>query len=548
MKKKLLLILSIVFVQTSLWAQGYFSGDLELRNDYYVRDTSIRASGVPQYDKLKSSLDSWLSSNYRNEKWGLDVGLRLDFFINSRLHDPNTAFTKVKLGNLFIRKRIGKLTVQGGHFYDQFGSGLAFRAYEDRFLGIDNSIFGVHLKYDLTPNIQLKGFAGLPNDRLSKTVIGTNGTFIKGLNAEGNFALGKEKQVSLIPGISVVNRTLSENQMTAIVQNINSQTDFSKRFLPVHNVFVFTANNTLNYKRWSWFIEGGYKTKEAILNEKSELEGKAGNVVFTSLTYSTKGLGITGQFKRTENFQFRESPLSESSIIKGGLNFIPPINKQNSARLAARYSPASQELGEVAYSLDLIKKISKKLSLEVSYSEIHSLDVSFKHWAKTLYFRELNALLHWKANRKLKGEAGLQFVQYNSIFYEEGYADANKNLVYTPYFELIYKLDRKKSLRFEAQYQYCPNDFGQWAFLLAEFSIAPHFTIAISDQWNIAKGLNSSSKKNEHYYSIFGSYTHKTTRFFASYVRQVEGIVCTGGVCRLEPAFNGVKVGVNTSF
>ena len=98
------------------------------------------------------------------------------------------------------------------------------------------------------------------------------------------------------------------------------------------------------------------------------------------------------------------------------------------------------------------------------------------------------------------------------------------------------------------QYQNTEKDFGHWAFALLEFSMAPNFTISVSDQWNISKGPNKSSKDNEHYYSVFTSYTQKTTRFFASYVKQVEGIVCTGGVCRLEPSFNGVKIGMNTSF
>lgn len=536
----------LAFMSYNAYSQGYFSGDLELRNDFYVRDTSINATGA-QYDNLKSSMDSWMSSNYRNEKWGLEVGLRMDFFINSRLHAPNDdPFTKVKLGNFYIKKKIEKLTVTGGHFYDQFGSGIAFRSYENRFLGIDNSIFGIHAKYDLTKNIAIKAFGGLRNDRLSDNVIGTTGAFIKGFNAEGSFKIGEDLTIN--PGVSVVNRTISEEDMKDIVENINNKPNFEDRFLPVHNAYVFSANNNLSYKKISWYVEGAYKTKEAIVDLDGELIDRAGNIVFTSLTYSTKGFGITGQFKRTENFQFRDSPLSESSIIKGALNFLPPINKQHSVRLASRYTPASQEIGETSFSLDFTKKISKKLGFQFTASEIHTLDVSFEQWARTLLFRELTAELDFKISKKLKGDAGFQFVQYDTEFYEFHEGTANEVLVYTPYVELVYKIDRKKSLRAELQYQNTVKDFGHWAFALVEFSMAPNFTISVSDQWNIAKGPNDASKDNEHYYSVFTSYTHKVSRFFASYVRQVEGIVCTGGVCRVEPSFNGVKVGMNTSF
>ena len=545
--KKNSIITLFLLVGFSAFSQGYFSGDLELRNDFYVRDTTIGAANTAQYDNLKSSMDSWLSSNYRNDKWGLEVGLRMDFFINSRLHEPTGAFTKVKVGNFFVKKRINKLTITGGHFYDQFGSGIAFRAYEDRFLGIDNSLFGIHAKYELTKNIDLKAFGGLRNDRLSDKIIGTSGAFIKGLNTEGNFSFGED--FSLLPGISIVNRTMSQDDMSKVVNNINAYANFDDRFIPVYNTYIFSAYNTLNYKKVSWYVEGAYKTKEAIkIAVGVPYKNKAGNILYSSLTYSTKGFGITGSFKRTDHFQFRDSPENNSSLLKGALNFIPPINKQNSVRLPARYAPASQEISEVAFSLDITKKINKKIAFHFTASEIHDLDISFRYWDKTKLFRELNADIDWKATKKIKGEVGFQFIQYNKDFYEGPAAYTNNAMVYTPYFELTYKFDRKKSLRTELQYQHTAQDFGHWAFALVEFSMAPNFTISVSDQWNIAKGPNKSSKDNEHYYSIFTSYTKNTTRFFASYVRQVEGIVCTGGVCRLEPSFNGVKVGLNTSF
>jgi len=547
MMKKITLLLIVATISLSSFSQGYFSGELELRTDFYVRDTSINAAGTAQYDNLKSSLDSWFVSKYRNEKWGLEVGLRMDFFINSRLHVPLGSFTKVKLGNFYVKKKINKLTVTGGHFYDQFGGGIAFRAYEDRFLGIDNSIFGLHAKYELTDNITLKAFGGLRNDRLSNNIIGTSEAFVKGINAEGSFKLGKKLNIQ--PGLSVVNRTMSLVDMKKLVNRINGYADFGDRFKPVYNTYVFGGYNTLNYKKISWYIEGAYKTKEAInVAVGKPYVNKAGNILYTSLSYSTKGFGITGQFKRTENFQFRDAPDNNSTILKGALNFIPPTNRQNSVRLPARYAPASQEIAETAFSLDVTKKLSKKVAFHFTFSEIHDLDVSFKYFAKTLLFRELNADVDVKFSRKFKGEFGFQFIQYNKDFYEGPAGYSSDARAYTPYVEFIYKIDRKKSLRAELQYQHTAQDFGQWAFALLEFSMAPNFTIALSDQWNISKGPNKSSKDNEHYYSVFASYTQKTTRFFASYVRQVEGIVCTGGVCRLEPSFNGVKVGLNTTF
>ena len=107
------------------------------------------------------------------------------------------------------------------------------------------------------------------------------------------------------------------------------------------------------------------------------------------------------------------------------------------------------------------------------------------------------------------------------------------------------------SYRIELQYQYVPNDFGQWAYGLFEFNIAPSFSFAVSDMWNFKPNTNNVDaiyQTQHHFYSVFAAYTHGANRFSLSYVKQVGGIVCTGGVCRYEPAFSGVKFAITSTF
>ncbi|WGU71571.1 DUF6029 family protein [Capnocytophaga canimorsus] len=47
-----------------------------------------------------------------------------------------------------------------GHFYEQFGSGLALRLWEDRALGINNALFGGRIKWNLQDIFQLKVLGG----------------------------------------------------------------------------------------------------------------------------------------------------------------------------------------------------------------------------------------------------------------------------------------------------------------------------------------------------------------------------------------------------
>ena len=531
----------LLSIAQSIHAQGFISGDLELRNDYYVKDSTIGASGTNHYDDLKSSVDGWLTINYTNNDWGFRTGIRLDMFMNSRFHNPNQdAYSAIGVGRWFVEKDFKKLTLTGGYFYDQFGSGITFRSFENRFLGIDNAIFGVKAKYHLNDKWFVKGFAGVRKNRLSfyKPII-------KGLNLEGYVPFGEK--VTLSPGIGVVNRTIDEKSMTTIANVINSY-ELKDRFIPKYNTYVFTVYNRLNVGNFTWFLEGAYKTHEAInVALGVPYSDKSGNVIYTSLTYSKKGFGITGQFKRTDNFQFRTSPEDNETLINGALNFIPPINRQNSLRLPARYQPASQEIEETSFSLDGTYTPKKGITFNYSFSEIHRNKIKFESYAADNLFREMYLDAEWKVSRKVKTLIGMQFVQYNQDFYEGPAGLPTDVQVISPFFELTYKIDRKKSLRFEAQYQIAKRDFGQWLYALVEFNVAPKFSISVSDMWNFDPGPNKSSL-NAHYYSIYTSYTEGPHRFYISYVRQVEGIVCTGGICRLEPAFNGIRAGLNTSF
>ena len=549
MKKLFTIAIFLIATWPTVFAQGYISGDLELRNDYYVKDSTIGASGTNHYDDLKSSADSWLSLNYTNEDWGFRTGVRLDMFLNSRFHNPNDdAYTDFGVGRWFIEKDFQKLTLTGGHFYDQFGSGITFRAFENRFLGIDNAIFGVRAKYEFNDNWFAKAFVGVRKNRLSfyKPII-------KGINAEGYIPLGDK--VSLTPGAAIVNRTIDEESMSTIANVINSY-ELADRFVPKYNTYLLSLYNRLNVGNFTWFIEGAFKTREAINDplNRSVVDplfvvyaDKPGNIVYTSLTYSKKGFGITGQFKRTDNFQFRTSPEDNETLINGALNFIPPTNRQNSLRLPARYQPASQEIEETAFSLDGTFTPKKGITFNFSFSEIHRNTIDLETYAADNLFREIYFDNEWKISKKVKTLLGIQFVQYNQEFYE-GPANLPTDVqVFSPFIELTYKIDRKKSIRFEGQYQSAQRDFGQWLYALVEFNVAPKFSLSVSDMWNFKPGPNKSSK-NEHYYSVYTSYTEGPHRFFISYVRQVEGIVCTGGICRLEPAFNGVRAGLNTSF
>lgn len=540
MKFFLTLLIFIVACNISTIAQskGYFSGNLMLNANFYQRDT-IRGTVGPVYDNYLSGADMWLNLNYT--KGDLQTGIRLDMYQNSILFNPTGSYSGQGIAMWFAEKQIDQLNLRGGYIYDQFGSGLIFRSYEARGLGIDNSLVGIRAKYELNNNIYLKALAGRQKNRFE-----LYNPIIKGIGVDADFELTQHVQIN--PGAAVVNRTLDQESMNLIVNEINGQ-PLDARFIPKYNVYAYTIYNRLNYKNVSWYFEYAGKTNESVKNfDGSQLIDRTGAVYYTNFSYSIKGLGATVQYRKIESFPFRTSP--NETLLNGMVNYLPTFSRQNTYRLISRYNAVAQELGESALQGDIIWSPTKKLTLNASFSDI-------RNDTGDLLWREVYLDAKIKHSKKLKSIIGVQHVLYNKEVYQGkgGMVEA-----ITPFLETSYKIDRKKSIRVEVQYQYNQKDFGSWIYGLIEYNIAPHYSVSISDMYNYAPYRDAWKDKTEleidaiddafklHFYSFSGSYTKKSTKLTVSYVKQVEGVVCTGGICRFQPAFSGVMGSLLTSF
>jgi hypothetical protein len=432
------------------------------------------------------------------------------------------------IGAWSVSKEFKDLTITGGYIYDQIGSGLLFRAYEDRGLLIDNALAGLHLRYRLTDNIKLKAFTGQ-----HKFLFDRYQPVVKGINAEGDFNIGS--QVHISPGIGALNRTLDQGSMDAVVASINNQ-EKTSRFVPKYNMYAFTAYNTLTVGDFSWFVEGAYKTDEAILKDNM-LQNAEGNVVFTTLGYARKGIAVNLTGKRTENFVMRTSP--NEVLLRGMINWQPIVARLRPQRLMARYTPASQDISELALGGDILLAPNDDVSVILNYTHINTLsDVKL--------YREAYAEAEYRGVDNWILQGGVQVLEYNQRVYQVNPARDMVRAV-TPFAEITYRITKQKSIRTQWEYMETPDDFGSWLFGLVEYNIAPRWSVAVSDMYNIRPN-KAVAPNPEHYYQFFVAHTKGPHRFTGAYVKQVEGINCTGGVCRYEPAFSGVRFGITSSF
>jgi hypothetical protein len=513
----------------AFFAQAQISGELQSNTNFFQRDSAVKAYGNPLYDNYLSGGENWLALRYNGSN-GFNANMRIDGFANSNLLNPTNAYTAAGVGMFNVSKEWDNLTITAGHVYDQIGTGIIYRAYEDRALLIDNALFGVQAKYKLTENLVAKAFTGQV-----RNLFGKYNPAIKGINVENDWDY---KKAHFTSGVGLVNRTLDQESMDKVVGIVNAL-PLANRFVPHYNYYATTVYNTINVGNISWYVEAAYKTKEAIKNSFDNLLNKDGKVVFTTIGWAKKKIGINASAKRTENFALRTSP--NENALRGFTNWQPVIAVIRPQRVMARYTPQSQDLSEQSFAINTVYNPSEKLNINGTYTFINSLE------NKKLY-REIFAEVESHHIAKTVLHVGGQYLNYNQEVYQlKGkFFDA-----ITGFIEATYKLSEKKSVRADLQYMHGKGDYGSWAYALVEYDIAPSWAFAIGDMYNITTNANFTAHpglKNQHYPNVFAAYTKNAHRFTAQYVKQVEGINCTGGVCRYEPAFSGFKIGITSSF
>jgi hypothetical protein len=547
----LTVIISINYLSVVAQDKGVFSGNFQSNFSVFLRDSLIGAveGASPQYGKQISSSEAWLYMNYDIKGW--HFAARYDLFNNSNLLNRAGAYSDQGLGFWQVKKSIGDLELTAGSFYDQFGSGAAFRAFENRLIGIDYAMEGVRAKYTISDDFVVKAFTGRQKGGLERR-FDASPQVVKGINAEKGFYTESGGIINV--GASAVNRTLDENSYSKLVTEIQElNLSVEDGFYPKYNTYVMNGYFNASLGDFGFNGEFNYKTAEPIKDNNANLYSSDGTLVLAGMSYSKRklgankkgGLGVNVQYRRIDNFALNVSPYSELSLLQGFLSYQPSLSRQASYRMLARYQAPAQFVGEQGIQAEVIYSFNKKTNATLNFSDITDLNGE-------QLFREQFVQVEHKINKKWKGKVGLQMVTYNQAVYEVKDPKKAKNVeTITPFAEVTYKINRKNSIRLESQMLNTEQDLGSFYHGILEWNNSPKYSVAISNMINTnpVRIVNESlADQVLHYPSVFVKYNVKTTSFTAAYIKQVEGVVCTGGVCRLEPAFSGLRFTLSTQF
>lgn len=551
--KKLFLTGIITLLFNGLTAQilekggGSVTGNIETTFQYYTQDSTIGAQVPPS----KTGFNAFTNVIYSNGAF--QAGVRLESYLPALLGYPQR-FSGTGLGYRFAKFSQWGVEVTAGNFYEQFGSGMILRAYEQRALGIDNAFDGVNLRYRPYKGILIKGVWGKQRFDFDGRLINTEGT-VRGIDGEVQFQdifeKLRDKQIKVGLGGSFVSKFQADNNTSLILpQNVGSY------------------GGRMNFGYKGFYLEGEYVHKE---NDPSFDNGYHYNngygLLFTT-GYSMKGLGIVLQAKSIDNMSFRSD--RNATLTDAMINFLPALTKTHTYNLAATLYPyATIPQGEVAFQADVIYTIPRKTkiggkygtTINVNYSMAYDINRNyiqndsllrnytsspFSMNADSLFFRDFNIQITRKFNKWFKMKLTYFNQSFNAsaniVSEASGYINTHIAVV-----DLQFKLNRKNTIRTELQSLWTQKrkDQGDWVTGLIEYTISPHWFFAIMDQWNYGNPVKDNRK---HY--LLGSlgYIYNSMRFSVSYGRQRAGIFCVGGICRQVPASNGLTFSFTASF
>ena len=575
MNKKLTLALAAL----TLSAATASAQKIKLTNDYEVQVTGSLQTDflIPQEDnKIGTGTydDKVLNTTYAEvhalSKY-VDAGVRLEY-----LDHPLPGFDKDFKGwgvpFYYIKGKLKNAELTLGNYYEQFGSGFILRTYEERSLGIDNSLLG--------GRVVVRPFKGVQ----AKAIVGTQRRYWdhQSLIGGADLELGVSEWFPKMQQ-SGTNLTLGASWVVKHehIKNDVLTNDLAYKLRLPQNVNAFDVRANFQKSGFNVLAEYAQKTDDPSYDAQFPYIYRKGYVSMLSTSYSRSGMSILLQAKRSDNMSFR-SRRDETSATASTINHLPAFSMQQTYALASLYNYATQPNGEWAYQAELGYKFKRHTPLGGKYGT--SVKLNFSH------IRSIAKNLH---NGGTKGTDG-----YGSPFWKQGdekyYQDINVqiekkitkdfklNLMYMNQFfnravvekeggkilsdiaviEAKYRFNKRLTLRGEAQYLHTrkgkdlDRDQGDWWFGLLELSVLPNFMFTISDQYNGAEhyynsdgSINTSKGTHkEHYLNGSVTFTHGAHRLQAGYGKTRAGYNCSGGVCRWIPASKGVTVSYNYNF
>lgn len=465
-------------------------------------------------DTNNEIFENWLNLDYNKNIFS--AGLRFEVF-QPNDPDPSVSRGKVKYADIaykYIGVDIGDveegLNITVGNFYKLFGRGLILKSYEDRNIRIDNNLIGVKVEAN---------YSGFTLAALSGSAANSNNLREDILHAVdlqyGAFDLVKlgTTFASNLPSIEGAART----------------TLASFRIQP-------------SYWNFDGYAEYGVKSNKDIQSQIfNDDEWKIGEAFYGSLNFYYDVFSIVGEYKYYDNYAFTSN---DGTIF---YNTAPSLRKEYTYMLLNRHPSPLDQSNEEGYAVEVNYNISDETSLIANYGITNTLPTSS-------YYQRVNNLslpivtqleeIYLQAAHNWSES----LTTILALGYNEELSTNTKN--FTPILENKFYFDDINTIKLVLEHQQTENlttDEKYYDDVIAiEYLRSPNFNVSLVTEMQTKEPEEGNVVRKIWSFIQFGYKLANHSDISLLIGTRQAGNICIGGICRYEPAFQGVELKILT--
>mgnify|MGYP000574213991 FL=1 len=465
-------------------------------------------------DTNNEIFENWLNLDYNKNIFS--AGIRFEIF-QPNDPDPSISRGKVKYADIaykYIGVDIGDveegLNITVGNFYKLFGRGLILKSYEDRNIRIDNNLIGVKVEAN---------YEGFTLTALSGSAANSNNLREDILHAV-DLQYGKFDLVKL-------GTTFASNLPS--IEGVARTTLASFRIQP-------------SYWNFDGYAEYGVKSNEDVQSQVfHDDEWKIGEAFYGSLNFYYDVFSIVGEYKYYDNYAFTSN---DGTIF---YNTAPSLRKEYTYQLLNRHPSPLDQSNEEGYAVEMNFNISDETSLIANYGITNTLPTSS-------YYQQVNNLSLPIATQleEIYLQAAHNWSEsLTSILafgYNEELSTNTKN--FTPILENKFYFDDINTIKLVLEHQQTENlttDEKYYDDIInIEYLRSPNFSVAVVAELQTKEPQEGNVVRKFWSFIQFGYKLGNHSDLSLLVGTRQAGNICIGGICRYEPAFQGVELKILT--
>lgn len=513
--------------------KGYVTAGFETNTNRYLTDPETSATVPDGY----FGSNNYLKIDYHSSRF--TAGVQMEAYAPA-LVGYSSDLKGAALTNFYVNWKDEDFSVTAGTFYEQFGSGLLFRSWEDRAIGLNNAVMGARVTYSYKDILHMKALLGMPRFGMQPSQTQVRGADLGLVLSE---LIGFRNTYVALEG-SVLDRyeALDTDRITDGCSP--NTTGWSARLNAESHGFFLKAEYVDAGKKY--YYNTSYAGKGLMYHRKR------GNAQLVETGYNGHGLGVNLSLRRLEWMDSRVVTDAASNVNM--LNYVPALCTQYTYMLTtlhpygARTGEVSSRFtnsGEIGGQFDVFYNVKRGtllggrrgMKLHANFSTYHTIYEEGTMKAGNMLFRDLSIDVEKQWTRRFKSVLLWSMQEYSPSY------GASRTTWLSNIFvaDLLYKFNSSLSARMELQYLVTYEDQKDWMAALLEVSFAPHWSIYAADMYN--HGMTKV-----HYYNGGFSYSKSRTKVALGYGRYKAGYICSGGVCRQIPAYTGANLSLTMLF